>query len=150
MDLSHGNNTTGGQQFVITRKEDTNNDIIKGALRINGLLDIAAKEKNETFVMASSNGGEGNVGSAAIDDNWLSDLMVMNTTTNNNVDKQTIVEQTGSIFTPTYHDNGNLFDKYLSQKTVQQQQQLQQQQSTVMDNEEFDSYFNELFPDLAL
>jgi hypothetical protein len=72
---------------------------------------------------------------------------------NNNVDKQAIVD--GSIFTSAYHDNINdvstsLLDKYLAQKNLQHQHQLQQQQSTIIDNEEFDSYFNELFPDLAL
>jgi len=81
--------------------------------------------------------------------------MVMNTPTNNNLDKQIIVGQ--EDFTSSCHDNINdmtntssLLDKYLAQKIVLQQQQMQQQQSTMIDNEEFDSYFNELFPDLAL
>jgi len=79
-------------------------------------------------------------------------------TNNNLMDKQTIVDQVeGSIFTSTCQDNINdmsttstLLDKYLAQKNVQQQQQVKQEQSTMLDNEEFDSYFNELFPDLAL
>ena len=77
---------------------------------------------------------------------------------NNVVEKQTAMEQQpqgGSIFTPRCHDNFNdisssatsLLDKYVAHKN---QQQLQQQQSTELNNEEFDSYFNELFPDLAL
>jgi len=84
----------------------------------------------------------------------------MDTTVENNnvVEKQTLIEQQsqdGSIFTPRGHDNFNdisssatsLLDKYVAHKN---QQQLQQQQSTELNNEEFDSYFNELFPDLAL
>jgi len=77
---------------------------------------------------------------------------------NNVVEKQTAMEeqsQDGSVFTPRCHDNfddlstseTSLLDKYVAHKN---QQQLQQQQSTELNNEEFDSYFNELFPDLAL
>jgi hypothetical protein len=88
--------------------------------------------------------------------------MVMNTAVESNqvVDKQALIEQKhGSILTPRCHDNFNdissssatsLLDKYLSQKNIQNQLELQQQQSAEVDNEEFDSYFNELFPDLAL
>ena len=151
--MSHDNSTTNDQQFVITRPEDSN-DVIKGALRASGLLDFATKEKNECGIASSNDGEEEEVTPTDIDDSWLSDLMVMNThMNNNNVDKQAIVD--GSIFTSAYHDNINdvstsLLDKYLAQKNLQHQNQLQQQQSTIIDNEEFDSYFNELFPDLAL
>merc|ERR1712152_26133 len=88
-----------------------------------------------------------------IDDGWMGDLVVMDTTVENNnvVEKQTAIEQQsqdGSIFTPRGQDNFNdisssatsLLDKYVAHKH-------QQQQSTELNNEEFDSYFNELFPD---
>ena len=155
-DLSNDNGITSGQQFVITRQEGGPNDVIKGALRASGLLDFTTKETNESTSIASSIGGEE---TADIDDSWLSDLEVMDTIVENNnvVEKQTILEQQeqGSlILTPRCHDNFNdisssatsLLDKYVAHKN----QQLQQQQSTELNNEEFDSYFNELFPDLAL
>jgi len=156
-DLSNDNGITSGQQFVITRQEGGPNDVIKGALRASGLLDFTTKETNESTSIASSIGREE---TTDIDDGWLSDLVVMDTTVENNnvVEKQTAIEQQsqdGSIFTPRGHDNFNdisssatsLLDKYVAHKN---QQQLQQQQSTELNNEEFDSYFNELFPDLAL
>jgi len=156
-DLSYDNNTTSGQQSVIPGQEDGPNDVIKGALRASGLLDFTTKETNESTSIASSIGGEE---TADIDDSWLSDLVVMDTSVENNnvVEKQTAMDeqsQDGSIFTPRCHDNFNdiassatsLLDKYVAHKN---QQQLQQQQSTELNNEEFDSYFNELFPDLAL
>ena len=156
-DLSYDNDTTSGQQSVITRQESGPNDVIKGALRASGLLDFTTKETNESTSIASSIGREE---TTDIDDGWLSDLVVMDTTVENNnvVEKQTLIEQQsqdGSIFTPRGHDNFNdisssatsLLDKYVAHKN---QQQLQQQQSTELNNEEFDSYFNELFPDLAL
>jgi len=156
-DLSYDNNTTSGQQSVVPGQEDGPNDVIKGALRASGLLDFTTKETNESTSIASSIGGEE---TADIDDSWLSDLEVMDTIVENNnvVEKQTILEQQeqGSlILTPRCHDNFNdisssatsLLDKYVAHKN---QQQLQQQQSTELNNEEFDSYFNELFPDLAL
>merc|ERR1711963_644136 len=156
-DLSYDNDTTSGQQSVITGQESVPNDVIKGALRASGLLDFTTKETNESTSIASSIGGEE---TADIDDSWLSDLVVMDTSVENNnvVEKQTAIDeqsQDGSIFTPRCHDNFNdiassatsLLDKYVAHKN---QQQLQQQQSTELNNEEFDSYFNELFPDLAL
>ena len=156
-DLSNDNGITSGQQFVITRQEGGPNDVIKGALRASGLLDFTTKETNESTSIASSIGREE---TTDIDDGWLSDLVVMDTTVENNnvVEKQTAIEQQsqdGSIFTPRGQDNFNdisssatsLLDKYVAHKN---QQQLQQQQSTELNNEEFDSYFNELFPDLAL
>jgi hypothetical protein len=160
LDMSHDNSATGDKQSIITRQEDSS-DVIKGALRASGLLDFATKETNESSSssIASSIRGEE---TTYLDDNWLSDLMVMNTTVGNNnvVDKQAMIEQKhGSILTPRCHDSYNdissssatsLLDKYLSQKNVQNQQELQEQQSTEVDTEEFDSYFNELFPDLAL
>jgi len=158
--MSYDNSTTGDKQSIITRQEDAS-DVIKGALRASGLLEFTTKETNESSSssIASSITGEE---TTDLDDNWLSDLMVMNTAvgSNNVVDKQALIEQRhGSILTPRCHDNYNdissssatsLLDKYLSQKNVQNQPELQQQQSTEMDTEEFDSYFNELFPDLAL
>ena len=159
LDLSYDNSTTGDKQPIITREEDAS-DVIKGALRASGLLDFTTKETNESCSsIASSITGEE---TTDLDDNWLSDLMVMNTAvgSNNIVDKQALIEQRhGSILTPRCHDNYNdissssatsLLDKYLSQKNIQNQLELQQQQSAEVDNEEFDSYFNELFPDLAL
>ena len=156
-DLSYDNDTTSGQQSVVTRQESGPNDVIKGALRASGLLDFTTKETNESTSIASSIGREE---TTDIDDGWLSDLVVMDTSVENNnvVEKQTAMEQQpqgGSIFTPRCHDNFNdisssatsLLDKYVAHKN---QQQLQQQQSTELNNEEFDSYFNELFPDLAL
>ena len=156
-DLSYDNDTTSGQQSVVTRQESGPNDVIKGALRASGLLDFTTKETNESTSIASSIGREE---TTDIDDGWLSDLVVMDTTVenNNDVEKQTAIEQQsqdGSIFTPRGQDNFNdisssatsLLDKYVAHKN---QQQLQQQQSTELNNEEFDSYFNELFPDLAL
>ena len=156
-DLSYDNDTTSGQQSVVTRQESGPNDVIKGALRASGLLDFTTKETNESTSIASSIGREE---TTDIDDGWLSDLVVMDTTVENNnvVEKQTAIEQQsqdGSIFTPRGQDNFNdisssatsLLDKYVAHKN---QQQLQQQQSTELNNEEFDSYFNELFPDLAL
>jgi len=156
-DLSYDNDTTSGQQSVIIRQESSPNDVIKGALRASGLLDFTTKETNESTSIASSIEREE---TTDIDDGWLSDLVVMDTTVENNnvVEKQTLIEQQsqdGSIFTPRGHDNFNdisssatsLLDKYVAHKN---QQQLQQQQSTELNNEEFDSYFNELFPDLAL
>ena len=156
-DLSYDNDTTSGQQSVIIRQESSPNDVIKGALRASGLLDFTTKETNESTSIASSIEREE---TTDIDDGWLSDLVVMDTTveSNNVVEKQTLIEQQsqdGSIFTPRGHDNFNdisssatsLLDKYVAHKN---QQQLQQQQSTELNNEEFDSYFNELFPDLAL
>jgi len=156
-DLSYDNDTTSGQQSVITRQESGPNDVIKGALRASGLLDFTTKETNESTSIASSIGREE---TTDIDDGWLSDLVVMDTTVENNnvVEKQTAIEQQsqdGSIFTPRGQDNFNdisssatsILDKYVAHK---HQQQLQQQQSTELNNEEFDSYFNELFPDLAL
>jgi len=156
LDLSYDNSTTSDQQFIITRQEDGPSDVIKGALRASGLLDFTTEEENESCSsVASSIGGEA---TADIDDNWLSDLMVVNpSATNNNVDKQAMIGlDHGSIFTPKSHDNNgeistSLLDKYLTQQNLQhQEQQLQHQQSGEVDNEEFDSYFNELFPDLAL
>jgi hypothetical protein len=157
--MSYDNSTTGDKQSIITRQEDAN-DVVKGALRASGLLDFTTKETNESSSsssIASSITGEE---TTDIDDSWLSDLMVINTAVagNNVVDKQALIEQRhGSILTPRCHDNYNdipsatsLLDKYLSQKNVQNQQELQQQQSGDMDNEQFDSYFNELFPELAL
>jgi len=159
--MSYDNCTTSDKQSIITRQEDAS-DVIKGALRASGLLDFTTKETNESSSsssIASSITGEE---TTDLDDNCLSDLMVMNTAvgSTNVVDKQALIEQRhGSILTPRCHDNYNdissssatsLLDKYLSQKNVQNQQELQQQQSTEMDNEQFDSYFNELFPDLAL
>jgi len=154
--MSYDNCTTSDKQSIITRQEDAS-DVIKGALRASGLLDFTTKETNESTSIASSIGGEE---TADIDDSWLSDLEVMDTIVENNnvVEKQTILEQQeqGSlILTPRCHDNFNdisssttsLLDKYVAHKN---QQQLQQQQSTELNNEEFDSYFNELFPDLAL
>jgi len=82
--------------------------------------------------------------------------MVMNTPiNNNNVDKQTIVDTEVSAFAPSCQDNtattaATLMDKYLVQQNLQQQQQQNQTQAPIMDNEEFDTYFNELFPDLAI
>ena len=156
-DLSYDNDTTSGQQSVIPGQGDGPNDVIKGALRASGLLDFTTKETNESTSIASSIGGEE---TADIDDSWISDLVVMDTTVENNnvVEKQTAMDeqsQDGSIFTPRRHDDFNdiassatsLLDKYVAHKN---QQQLQQQQSTELNNEEFDSYFNELFPDLAL
>ena len=160
LDLSNDNCTTSDQQSVITKQETAQNDVIKGALRASGLLDFTTKETDESCSSIASPIGGGEA--TDLEDNWLSDLMVMNTTVsgNNNVmDKQSLNEQPGSIFTPRCHDNYNditsppttsLLDKYITQKNLQCQQQLQQQQSTELDNEEFDSYFNELFPDLAL
>lgn len=150
MDLSYDNSTTSDQQFIITRQED----VVKGALKASGILDVTTKEENESFgSVASSIGGEE---TADIDDNWLSDLMVVNpSATNNNMEKQAMIGlEHGSIFTPRNNDNDNeisssLLDKYLTQKNLQQQQ-MHHQQSGEVDNEEFDSYFNELFPDLAL
>jgi len=162
-DLSHDNSTTGNQQSVTTRQEDSdNNDAIHGAIRNSGLLQITTKEENESCSSVSSEGeGEG-IATTDIDDSWLSDLMVMNTSTNsnnNNMDRQTLVEQGGSIFTPGCHDNANdvfdtesLMDKYLIQQNLQQQKEQQQhiKLHDTVDNEEFDAYFNELFPDLAI
>lgn len=148
MDLSYDNSTTSDQQFIITRQED----VVKGALKASGILDVTTKEENESFgSVASSIGGEE---TADIDDNWLSDLMVVNpSATNNNMEKQAMIGlEHGSIFTPRNNDNEistSLLDKYLTQKNLQQQQ-MHHQQSGEVDNEEFDSYFNELFPDLAL
>ena len=159
--MSYDNCTTSDKQSIITRQEDAS-DVIKGALRASGLLDFTTKETNESSSsssIASSITGEE---TTDLDDNWLSDLMVMNTAVGSTsvVDKQALIEQRhGSILTPRCHDNYNdissssatsLLDKYLSQKNVKNQQELQQQQSAEMDNEEFDSYFNELFPELAL
>merc|ERR1712136_298643 len=118
---------------------------------------MGTKETNESTSIASSIGREE---TTDIDDGWLSDLVVMDTTVenNNDVEKQTAIEQQsqeGSIFTPRGQDNFNdisssatsILDKCVAPI---HQQQLQQQQSTELNNEEFDSYFNELFPDLAL
>lgn len=158
LDLSYVNCTTGDQQFIINPKQEDSDVAIKGAaLGTLGLLDFATKEENESCgSIASSNGQdrEEDAAPADIDDSWLSDLMVMNTSINNNMDKQVIVDNGGSIFTPSCHDNmaateASLLDKYLAQQNFQQQQQ-QLQTAPIMDNEEFDTYFNELFPDLAI
>jgi hypothetical protein len=157
-DVYDVNGTTGGEQFIITKQKDSDG-AAKGALGSSGLLDFTTKEENESRGSISSSNGqdeEGYVATADIDDSWLSDLMVMNTPiNNNNVDKQTIVDTEGSAFTPSCQDNtattaATLMDKYLVQQNLQQQQQQHQPQAPIMDNEEFDTYFNELFPDLAI
>jgi hypothetical protein len=157
-DVYDVNGTTGGEQFIITKQEDRDG-AIKGALGSNGLTDFTTKEENESRGSISSSNGqdeEGYAATADIDDSWLSDLMVMNTSiNNNNVDKQAIVDTEGSIFTASCQDNTattavTLLDKYLVQQNLQQQQQQHQPQAPIMDNEEFDTYFNELFPDLAI
>ena len=156
--MSNDNNTTSDQQSVIVAT-DEDQAVIKGALRASGIVDFAPKEEN-----MSINSSEGEQ-ATDLDENWLSDFeMVINTTTmnnNTNMDKQIMIGQDrSSSFTPKSQDGYNdftstgttsLLDKYLSHKNLQNQQQmLQHQHSTEIDNEEFDSYFNELFPDLAL
>lgn len=156
--MSNDNNTTSDQQSVIVAT-DEDQAVIKGALRASGIVDFAPKEENMSINSLEREQA------TDLDENWLSDFeMVVNTTTmnnNTNMDKQIMIGQDrSSSFTPKSQDGYNdftstgtasLLDKYLSHKNLQNQQQmLQHQQTTEIDNEEFDSYFNELFPDLAL
>lgn len=155
LDLSNDNCTTGGQQFVISSQQYQAGITGSGEPAI-GICEFTTKEENESYSSSIAASPIGQEEAADIDESWLSDLMILNaaTGTNNNLDKQAVVVKENNIFTPDCHGmmsvghpDEELLEKYLEQQTLHQQQSVS---TPMIENEEFDSYFNELFPDLAI